>query len=407
SVPGYNSRAGAIRDERKFVLMRPFAQHSHSQGPIGTITESGPFLPDRFAFKLFRELVRANDTSNVFCSPFSVMSCLMMAWEGATGGTRAAMAKALEIAEDPERCQRFLKAAFAISSPGVELALANSLWCDEQARMLPSFLTLARDKYSAEIVSLPFRSPDAVLRINAWVAHKTRGKIGSIIDRLDPSALLVALNAIYFKGQWEAPFEKSLTREERFFGPGNQSIKVPLMRRSGYYRYHEESGFQAVRLPYQGGRVGMYIFLPSKMSGLPSFLRRLTSSQWGEWMWTFTQTEGTVGLPRFKFEHSIILNPILTNLGMSEALDPGKAQFDGMAVPPPPIYIDQAIHRAVVEVNEEGTEAAAVTAVGFMASKSQSKPRVFEMILNRPFFFVIRDDHTNMILFMGAVNDPK
>jgi serpin B len=221
-------------------------------------------------------------------------------------------------------------------------------------------------------------------------------------------ALLVALNAIYFKGLWKVPFEKSLTREERFFTPGNYSIKVPLMRRSAHYPYHEESTFQAVRLPYQGDRVGMYIFLPSKKSGLPAFLRTLTSAQWDRWMWTFSETEGVVGLPRFKFEHCVDLVPILAMLGMSEAFDPDKSHFDGLALPPPPVYIGQVIHRAVVEVNEEGTEAAAVTAIAVaVASLGHSEPRRFQMVLDRPFFFVIRDDHSNMILFMGAVNDPR
>jgi len=179
------------------------------------------------------------------------------------------------------------------------------------------------------------------------------------------------------------------------------------MRGYGYYPYHEESAFQAVRLPYKGDRVGMYIFLPSQKSGLPAFLRTLTSAQWGRWMWTFTQTAGLIGLPRFKFEHCIELVPVLANLGMSEAFDPKRARFDGMALPPPPIYIGRAIHRALVEVNEEGTEAAAVTAVTeCFGLRRAAKPRVFQMILDRPFFFAIRDDHSNMILFMGAVNDP-
>jgi serine protease inhibitor len=266
---GYNPRGSNPRPTWNIVMIWPFAQQSHPEGSVATIAERGLFLPDRFAFKLFRELVRANNTSNVFCSPFSVMLCLMMVWEGATGETRQTMATVLEIVEDPEGCQRFLKTALAISGPGLELAIANSLWCDEQVRMFPEFLTIAREKYAAEVVSLPFQSPEAVRRINAWVAEKTRGKIGSIVDAVTPSALLIALNAIYFKGLWKAPFEKSLTREESFFSPGNHSIKVPLMRRSGYYHYYEESGFQAVRLPCQGDRVGMYIFLPSKKSGLP------------------------------------------------------------------------------------------------------------------------------------------
>jgi serine protease inhibitor len=388
-------------------LIWPFKRHSHPQDAFGTVTEAEPFPPDRFAFKLFRELVRANDSSNVFCSPFSVMLCLMMIWEGATGETREAMAKVLEIAEDPGACQRFLNEALAISSPGLELAIANSLWSDEQVRMLPAFLTMAREKYAPEVVSLPFQSPATVPRINAWVVDKTRGKIGTIIDSLGPSELLVALNAIYFKGLWRAPFEKSLTREERFFTPGDHAVKVPLMLRFGYFRYHAEFNFQAVRLPYQGNRVGMYIFLPSRESDLPAFLRALTWLQWGRWIGTLSETEGVLGLPRFKFEHYVELAPILAHLGMSEAFDPERAQFDGVALPPPPIYIGQVIHRSVVEVNEEGTEAAAITEMAMpLASLRPTESRRFRMIVDRPFFFVIRDDDSNMILFMGAVNDP-
>jgi len=335
------------------------------------------------------------------------MLSLMTVWEGATGETREAMAKVLEIAEDPEGCQRFLKEALAISGPGLELAIANSLWCDEQLRMLPAFLTMAREKYAAEVVSLPLQGPATVPRINAWVADKTRGKIGTIIDSLTPWDRLVALNAIYFKGLWRAPFEKSLTLEERFITPGDRAVKVPLMLQFGFFRYYAELNFQALRLPYQGNRVGMYIFLPSRESGLSAFLRTLTPVQWGRWIGAFSETEGVLGMLRLKFEHCIKLAPILTDLGMSEAFDPERAQFNGVALPPPAIYIGQVIHRSVVEVNEEGTEAAAVTEMAMpLLSRSATESRRFRMILDRPFFFVIRDDESNMILFMGAVNDP-
>ena len=330
----------------------------------------------------------------------------MMVWEGASGETRETMARVLEIVEDAEGCRRFLKSARAASGPGLELSIANSLWCDEQARILPAFLAMARERYAAEVVSIPFQSRDAVPRINAWVEEKTRGKIGSMVDELDPRTLLVALNAIYFKGLWEAPFEKSLTREQGFLTSGNNSVKIPLMRRSGYYPYHEGAAFQSVRLSYQSDRVGMYIFLPSKKSGLSAFLRTLTSAQWSDWMSRFTKTEGLIGLPRFKFEQRVELGPILANLGMSDAFNPDRAHFDGIASPPPPIYIGRAIHRALVEVNEEGTEAAAVTGTFIALGFNAPKPRVFQMIVDRPFFFAIRDDHSNMILFMGAVNNP-
>ena len=386
----------------------PFARNSNTEGSVGTIIEQGPFLPDRFAFKLFRELVSASNNSNIFYSPCSVLLCLMMAWEGARGQTREAMARVLEIAEDPECCHRFLRSTLTASGPGVELSIANSLWCDEQARIVPAFLITAREKYAADVVSLPFRSPETVLRINAWVAEKTRGKIGSIVEKLDPLELLLALNAVYFKGMWEEPFEKSRTHDELFFAFRKRTVKIPLMRRFDEYFYHEESAFQAVRLPYQGRRVGMYIFLPSKKSSLPAFLRTLTSSQWARWMRSFALREGTVALPRFKFEHQVELVPVLTNLGMSDACDPSRAQFDGIAPSPPPLYIGGVIHRALVEVNEEGTEAAAVTVMRMVALsvKPPPRPRVFEMIVDRPFFFAIRDDQSNMILFMGAVNDP-
>lgn len=393
----------------------PFALKHDSEVP--NVGEGNTSPSDRFAFKLFRELTRGQETSNVFFSPFSVMLCLLMVWEGASGETREAMSRVLEVAgEDLEAAQRplrilkvrqLLSSALAISDPGLELAIANSLWCDNQLRVQSAFLSEVQKKYAAEIFSVSMAKSESVARINSWVAEKTRGKIRQILDSLDSLAPLVAVNAIYFKGLWQEPFEKRLTRMEPFLAAGKQTVQVPLMHQDDEYPYYEERSFQAVRLSYRGERVGMYVFLPAKDSSLPDFLHTATPALWDRWLRSFRDAKGTVALPRFKFEYGVVLEPILADLGMGEAFRPQTAGFDHIAPPPPPLWLSDVIHRAVVEVNEEGTAATAVTALSVGAALNRPPPPPpFTMIVDRPFFFAIRDDRSGTVLFMGAVNNP-
>jgi len=371
---------------------------------------------DRFAFKLFRELTRGRETSNVFFSPFSVMLCLLMVWEGASGETREAMTRVLEIAgEDLDPSQRplriakvlqLLKSALAIRIPGLELAVANSLWYSDQLRVESAYLSQVKKNYAAEVFPIPMAEPQSVARINGWVAEKTDGKIPQVLDSLDSLALLAAVNAIYFKGAWQEQFQKYFTRMESFLAAGKQTIQVPLMHQDDEYPYYEEESFQAVRISYRGQRVGMYVFLPAKDSGLPDFLRAVTPTHWDRWLRNLRTRPGILALPRFKFEYGIRLEPMLANLGMAEAFRPERARFDRIAAPPPPLWLDAVIHSAVVEVNEQGTEAAAATATVITVGMPQSPPPPFKMIVDRPFFFAIRDDQSNTILFMGVVNNP-
>ena len=369
----------------------------------------------RFSFKLLGELTRGKESSNTFFSPFSLMLCLLMLWEGASGETRDAMAGVLEFAGvDPETWQgavRRLKSALTMNEPGLELAVANSLWCDDRLQAQSAFLALVAENYAAEVVRLSLQSPQAGARINGWVAEKTRGKISKIVSEgdLGPLALLVAVNAIYFKGSWDSPFEERLTRVEPFLVSGREPVRIPRMLRSGEFRYCETREFQAVRLPYRGGRVGMYVFLPAKKSSLADFLGTIAAAQWDRWLSDFKEREGTVGLPRFKLEYGVYLKSILSRIGMGVVFDSVRARFERLAPPSPPLWVDEIIHRALVEVNEEGTVAAAVTAtvtVG-VALHPVSPPPPFEMIVDRPFFFVICDDLSGTVLFIGAVNDPR
>jgi serine protease inhibitor len=206
----------------------------------------GTSPPDRFAFKLLRELTRGRETSNVFFSPFSLTLCLLMVWEGASEDTREAMSHVLEIAgEELEPAQRplrimkvrqLLSSALAMHGAGLELAIANSLWCSDQLTVQPAFLAEVKKNYAAEAFSIPMANPRSVVQINSYVAQKTADKIPNILDSLDPLLLLLVVNAVYFKGLWQEPFEKRLTRMDRFQAAGKGTIQVPLMRRHDEFR---------------------------------------------------------------------------------------------------------------------------------------------------------------------------
>lgn len=375
------------------------------------MTQASSSPGTRFAFKLYQQLAAA-DRPNVFFSPSSVMLCLAMVHELASGETRQAMEKALEIADlDPTAAQlaiSSLKAAFR-PRPNVTVTDANSLWCAEGAHILPELAAKLKDVYDAELTALDFSAGDAVPRINAWVSNKTNGMIGHILDRLSPLAVLVAINAVYFKGRWTTPFKRAVTQDGPFTTATGEKKQLPMMSQSGRYRYYEEEGqLQAVALPYEGG-MAMYVVLPAERTDLRQFRRTLTAGLWESWLAEVKPMLGTIKLPRFKLGYLAQLEPALTALGMERAFDSDRAEFDGIQTTQPRVWIDQVVHRAVVEVNEEGTEAAAPTAVTAVLSamRRAHPPERFEMIVDHPFLVVIREEATGAILFMGWVGEPE
>ena len=386
----------------------PFAAKSE---PRLDLPEKSESPSTRFAFRLFRQLLPESKAGNVVFSPASIMLCLWLLWEGATGETREAMAKVLEVAGlEPGELQSVivaLKSALHIEGPRLQLEAANSLWCNNRWAPRPEYVAGARKDYDAEVTMLDFGGAEAVARINSWVSTKTRGTIRNILSSLDPLNSLVVINAIYFKDFWGEPFLRVLTGDESFHTSEGRTLKIPLMSQYGSYSYHEESKFQAVRLPYTTSRLAMYVFLPAKRSSLQEFRQNLDSAAWDKWTRQLKTTSGHIRLPRFKLTYHAMLNGALSNLGMGIAFDPQRARFDTINPPPPEIWIGQVLHRAFVDVNEEGTEAAAVTGAMMAVSAScQPRIRTFEMIVDRPFFFAIRDDRTNTILFMGSVEEP-
>jgi len=362
-----------------------------------------------FAFKLLRELTQEDSTSNLFFSPASVMLCLAMLYDGAAGETREALATALEIAGTDAAAWsdsvKTISSLLQIRDAGLQVALANSLWCNRQIQSEPDYVEHIRQHYNAEIHTLDFTSPDTVAKINTWVAQNTGGKILNMIDQLNALDLLVGVNAIYFKGDWELSFDKELTTLNWFHVEGSGPIELPFMAQFGKYLYYEESGFQAVRLPYKGSRIAMFVFLPQEKSNVMEFQRSLDAPFWERCMSRFTTARVFLRMPRFTLEYFATLNRALQNLGIKIAFDPKRARFDKIRIPPPAVWIDTIVHRAVLEVNEEGTEASAAT-MWKMRALGTKDPPSYKMIVDRPFFLSIVDAFTGTPVFMGSISQP-
>ena len=390
------------------LLTPPAALSSDSQGAAGEpsprVVEAGV----RFGFDLYREVVKENEGRNIFLSPTSVAIALWMTANGAGGETLAAIQKTLGA---PAHGLGEINATMAAllrdlqeSDPRVQVHVANSLWARKGLAFKKPFLDLNRTFYGAEVTALDFLDPSSPGVINDWVKERTRGRIPAIVDRIDPQHVLFLLNAIYFKGFWTKAFEPKETRSRPFTLPGGDVIGVPMMNQSGRYAHLAGDGFEAVSLTYGEGRFAVYLFLPAAGSSLDRFERALTADAWSGWMGRFTQEEGSVALPRFKIEFEAQLKEALSSLGMAVAFDPLRADFGGM-LDARELFINQVKHKAFVEVNEEGTEAAAATSVEIMLTSARPAP--FRIAFDRPFFFAIRDNRTGAVLFLGSVLDPR
>ena len=354
----------------------------------------------RFGFKLLHDLRERDPGGNIFISPLSISIALTMTYNGAVGETERAMAEALEIdaldLSTINNSNKALRNSLEDPDPKVEISIANSIWSRQGVDFNPEFLDRNRTFFGAEIASLDFSSPQATAIINEWVDTNTNGKIEKIVDRINPQTLLFLINAIYFKGSWQDEFDESMTRPGAFHLSDGSEKRVQMMRREGEYPYFRGETFEATSLPYGDGRLGMYIFLPNRDSNLNRFLRNLNEENWEQWVSQLQDRRHELMLPRFKLEYEVRLNDTLEALGMGIAFG-GGADFSGMG---PSLFISEVRHKTFVEINEEGTEAAAVTVVVGV----KSLPPAFRV--DRPFFFAIYDAETETILFMGTVTEP-
>jgi serpin B len=366
-----------------------------------------------FALDLYAHL--AKEEGNLFLSPASISTALAMTYAGARGQTADEMARTLHFTLDQQR----LHPAFAGQlrewkaegkKRSYQLSVANALWGQKGFGFVPEFLNLTRTNYGAGLVEVNFAADPELARrtINEWVEQQTRQKIKDLLkpQMINSLTRLVLTNAIYFKGDWQAQFNKAATQDQDFHVSADTMVKVPLMHRTGQYRYLDGGNFQALELPYAGKDLAMVVLLPRKPADLGNLEKVLSTVRLQEWLGKSGEQDVSVWLPRFKMTKELQLNQVLADMGMPTAFIDGKADFSGMSGSRPPLHISQVVHKAFVDVNEEGTEAAAATAV-ILSAPTALPRRPVSFRADHPFVFLIRDMHTGSILFMGRVNNPK
>ncbi|HEX4122102.1 MAG TPA: serpin family protein [Verrucomicrobiae bacterium] len=362
---------------------------------------------NHFGFELLAHARRQLDQTNYFLSPPGAAFALSMVANGAKGETLSQMTATLEVKDlsmmDLNTANKALLDLLTSQDPKLKLEIANGLWTDKSAVIEPEFAAANKSSYNAEVFSADFKDPSFVKTINDWVSAQTDGKIPQIVQApLDPMLRLIVLDAIYFKGSWVEPFDAKQTRDLPFTLSGGEVVQHSRMVRTGHFRYLEDEKFQAVELPYAGRDISMFVILPK--AGLDEFLRTFTAEDFAQWMRRMESRPGTIGLPRFKLENEYDLKPVLEAMGMTAAFS-GEADFSGMASER--LDISWVKQKTYVDVNEEGTEAAAVTGIGIRAMVVQREPPPFDMVVDKPFFLAITERKTGLILFLGAIFDPR
>lgn len=356
-----------------------------------------------FAFGLLREVNRDETGENVFVSPLSASMALGMTMNGARGQTLDAMRGTLGFAQIPltdvNRSYRGLIDLLRDLDPRVDMRIANSIWYREGYRVEQPFVSTTRQFFDAQVSALDFADPGAARTINSWVDKSTSGKISEIVDPPIPASVVMYLiNAIYFKGKWAQPFDRGRTQDATFTGLGAAGLPVKMMNREGTYGYLHTPEAEIVDLPYGNGAFSMTIILPEAGRDVNALLGSMTVERWREWTGRLQERRIALFVPRFRLEYGKDLNDVLGALGMGIAFTPAS-DFTAMSASDP--WIDLVFQKTFVEVNEEGTEAAAVTKVVMVDSLPPT------VRVDRPFVFAIRERFSGAILFIGKIVRPE
>ncbi|MGB6687859.1 MAG: serpin family protein [Terracidiphilus sp.] len=365
-----------------------------------------------FATALYARL--RGQSGDLFFSPESVSIALSMTYAGARGETATQMAQTLHFTLPSDRLHPAMGALLSdlnAAHTGYQLRVANALWAQQGYTFLEPFLALMESDYGANFNQVDFKGATEAARsaINEWVEQKTEDKIKDLIPpgALDRETRLVLANAIYFKGDWETQFDKAQTKDEDFHLSASQAVKAPLMHREGGFNYFNGSTFQVLEIPYKSRDLSMIVLLPNEADGLSALEESMTPAGVKQWLGQLRPVPKVVlTLPRFKMTRQFSLASTLAAMGMPKAFDRHPQDFTGMTARPE-LYISDVVHKAFVDVNEEGTEAAAATGVIVSRALAIQRPRppiVFRA--DHPFLFLIRENLSGAILFMGRVADP-
>ncbi len=355
-----------------------------------------------FAFYLLKQINSQQLDSNVFVSPLSASMALGMTANGAAGATYDSMHSALRLGDatrqEVNEGYKSLIALLRRLDNTTDFRIANSIWFEKTFTFNTSFLDESRNFFGAQVQGLDFKSPDAVRTINAWASDNTAKKIPSIIDSIDPNEVMFLINAIYFKGQWQKQFDKSKTTDAKFFALDGSSPMVPMMHQSETLRIAQTPTLTAVDLPYGNSAFAMTVLLPNPGGNVNSLAGSLTDDAWNAVLGRFQPGQADLYLPRFKLTWGRDMSDDLRALGMGNAFL--NADFTPMSPAGKKLVITKVVQKTFVDVNEEGTEAAAVTSVGIGVT---SAPVSTLIRIDRPFVFVIRERFSGTILFMGKI----
>ncbi len=368
---------------------------------------------NQFSFDIFKAIQKSKPHENIFISPFSISAALTAVSNGAEGETKNEMKRALSLeGVDSQKVNLgyySLFNRFDRTETTLAILVANSVWLNSglpyPIRLKETIKNTLANYYKAQIDLLDFGNSSSPKVINDWVDDKTQHRISNIIKELNPNALMRLLSAIYFKGRWVKEFDPSDTKPGPFFLAGDKVKKTEIMKQTDFFGYFRAKTFHALSLDYLG-KMSMQIFLPIERNGIFSFLDSMNAGRWRRWNSIFEMKEVNVSLPKFKLEFEQELKNSLKNIGMNIPFDERNADFHALAeyADPNKVFIGSVKHKAMVDVNEKGTVAAAVTQVEMFEGTGFSQPT--EFIADHPFFFIIKDDSTNCILFSGIVMDP-
>lgn len=404
----------AAGETRRAVITRPSLTPAITLSPKGTARrDAREFARGNmaFAFDLYKQL--SSSGGNLFFSPYSISTAMAMVYGGARGNTAGEIGRAMCFSVDQEKLPpafgEWQAALNRIQEAGhIRLAVANSLWPQEGYSLLPEYLSLMKTHYGATITPVDFKGDPtgACGTINRWVEQKTENRIRDLVQpaMLADPTYLVLVNAIYFKGKWEREFTPNDTREAPFYISTSQPVIASFMRQTASFRYTEAESLQIIELSYRGEELSMLILLPKKADGYEELEQNLTAESLDAWREGLADQRLEVYLPKFRIERTFQLGRTLAAMGVHDAFVLGKADFAGMDGRTDRLFIGGVIHKTYVDVNEEGTEAAAATAVGMFSGMPVSPP-VFRA--DHPFLFLIQENRTGSILFMGRVIDPS
>lgn len=362
---------------------------------------------NEFAFDIFKKVTaNAELEKNIIISPLSISVALSMTLNGADGSTRDGILETLRsngITTDAiNQSYKSLTDALLTVDKRILFSIAYSVWAEEDFPVKKQFTDKLTNYYQAETRTFSKSSTGTTVKeVNGWIEDKTNGLIREMLKGLEPNTVMMLINAVYFKGQWNSRFDKSKTVTEAFHISGSQSADVPMMKQTNKFKVFENEELILAELPYGQGNYVMDVIIPANGEGINNIIRTLTQESFNEITGKMTQREVSLSFPRFKYGYREELKEILADMGMGVAFTE-LADFRGISEIG--ILISMVLHQAFIETNEEGTEAAAATIIGFETTSIPTQPLTLR--LDRPFFYVIRETTTNSIIFMGRVSDP-